>query len=451
MSMLYDTIVGIATLQGMSAINVVRISGIDAIAIVNKIFKGKDLSTVSSHTVHYGHIIDGNTIIDEVLVSVFFEPKTFTGENVVEISTHGGYLIPNKIVELLVKNGCRIAENGEFSKRAFLNGRIDLSQAESIMDVISAQTETQLRLANRGLHGDVKALVGELQTTILDIIAKIEVNIDYPEYDDATVMTDNILRPDIKKIVSRLSVILHNSETGKVIREGIKTVILGKPNVGKSSLLNSLLKEDKAIVTEISGTTRDLVEGDWNLGGVILNLVDTAGIRNTDDAVEKIGIIKAKKALSEADLVLLVLDQSRSLTTEDIDLLTLTKNKPRIIVGNKIDLGKHIDIKLEKTIDVSAKNSTGLDQLEAEVKRLFIDESLLKENQLMLANARHIGKIGEAKTALEDALKACENHFPVDIIEIDIRKAWEVLGEITGETGNEVLIHALFSRFCLGK
>ncbi|MDD3127018.1 MAG: tRNA uridine-5-carboxymethylaminomethyl(34) synthesis GTPase MnmE [Candidatus Izemoplasmatales bacterium] len=449
--MLYDTIVGIATLQGMSAINVVRISGIDAIAIVNKIFKGKDLSTVSSHTVHYGHIIDGNTIIDEVLVSVFFEPKTFTGENVVEISTHGGYLIPNKIVELLVKNGCRIAENGEFSKRAFLNGRIDLSQAESIMDVISAQTETQLRLANRGLHGDVKALVGELQTTILDIIAKIEVNIDYPEYDDATVMTDNILRPDIKKIVSRLSVILHNSETGKVIREGIKTVILGKPNVGKSSLLNSLLKEDKAIVTEISGTTRDLVEGDWNLGGVILNLVDTAGIRNTDDAVEKIGIIKAKKALSEADLVLLVLDQSRSLTTEDIDLLTLTKNKPRIIVGNKIDLGKHIDIKLEKTIDVSAKNSTGLDQLEAEVKRLFIDESLLKENQLMLANARHIGKIGEAKTALEDALKACENHFPVDIIEIDIRKAWEVLGEITGETGNEVLIHALFSRFCLGK
>ncbi|MFA5179448.1 MAG: tRNA uridine-5-carboxymethylaminomethyl(34) synthesis GTPase MnmE [Candidatus Izemoplasmatales bacterium] len=449
--MLYDTIVGIATLQGMSAINVVRISGIDAIAIVNKIFKGKDLSTVSSHTVHYGHIIDGNTIIDEVLVSVFFEPKTFTGENVVEISTHGGYLIPNKIVELLVKNGCRIAENGEFSKRAFLNGRIDLSQAESIMDVISAQTETQLRLANRGLHGDVKALVGELQTTILDIIAKIEVNIDYPEYDDATVMTDNILRPDIKKIVSHLSVILHNSETGKVIREGIKTVILGKPNVGKSSLLNSLLKEDKAIVTEISGTTRDLVEGDWNLGGVILNLVDTAGIRNTDDAVEKIGIIKAKKALSEADLVLLVLDQSRSLTTEDIDLLTLTKNKPRIIVGNKIDLGKHIDIKLEKTIDVSAKNSTGLDQLEAEVKRLFIDESLLKENQLMLANARHIGKIGEAKTALEDALKACENHFPVDIIEIDIRKAWEVLGEITGETGNEVLIHALFSRFCLGK
>ena len=451
MPMLYDTIVGIATIQGISAINVIRVSGSDAFAIVNKIFKGKDLATVESHTVHYGHIVDNENIIDEVLVSVFWEPKTFTGENVVEISTHGGVMIPSKIVELLITNGCRIAENGEFSKRAFLNGRIDLSQAESIMDIISAQTEPQLRLANRGLHGDIKKLIGELQASILDMISKIEVNIDYPEYDDALVMTNNILRPEIKKLIAKLSVILHNSSTGKIIRDGIKTVILGKPNVGKSSLLNSLLKEDKAIVTEVSGTTRDLVEGEWNLGGVILNLVDTAGIRNTDDVVEKIGIGKAKTALEGADLVLLVLDQSQSLTAEDIDLLELTKKKTRIIVGNKIDLGKHVDIKFEKMIDISAKNSIGLDQLEAEVKRLFIDESLLKENQMLLANSRHIGKISEAKAALEDALTACENQFPVDIIEIDIRKSWEVLGEITGETGSEALIHTLFSRFCLGK
>jgi tRNA modification GTPase len=449
--MLYNTIVGIATLQGMSALNILRVSGSDAIPIVNKIFKGKDLFGVPSHTVHYGHIVQGEMPIDEVMVSVFREPKSFTGENVVEISTHGGSLIPQKIVELLIKNGCRAAEPGEFSQRAFQNGRIDLSQAESIMDMISAKTEAQLLLANRGLRGEVRDLVNSLQNDLLNLISKIEVNIDYPEYDDAIKMTDEILIPELKDILDRVNSILQKSITGRVVREGIKTVIVGKPNVGKSSLLNSLLKEDKAIVTNISGTTRDLVEGEWNLGGVLLRLVDTAGIRNTEDVIEKIGIGKTKKALAEADLVLLVLDQSQQITEEDRQLLELTKNKVRILVGNKIDLGKNVELQNEKMINISAKNATGLDQLEAEIKRRFIDESLFREDEILLANARHIGRLEVCKVALSDALSACGVHFPIDIVEIDIRKAWETLGEITGVSGSENLIHSLFSKFCLGK
>lgn len=449
--MLFDTIAGIATLQGMSALNIVRVSGSEAIPIVNQIFKGKDLLTAPSHTVHYGHIVEDGVFVDEVLVSIFIEPKSFTGENVVEISTHGGSFIPNKIMELLIEKGCRTADPGEFSKRAFQNGRIDLSQAEAVMDMISAQTDAQLRLANRGLQGEVKSLIESLQNDLLTMISQIEVNIDYPEYDDAVKMTDEILAPEVEILLNRIERILQKSATGRAIREGIKTVIVGKPNVGKSSLLNALLKEDKAIVTPISGTTRDLVEGVWNLGGVLLKLTDTAGIRNTEDLIEQIGIGKSKKALNEADLVLLVLDQSQGLSTEDLQLLELTKNKTRIIVGNKTDLGKNAGVILDKMIDISALKNTGLDQLEAEVKRLFVNESLFAESEILVANARHIGKIKESMLALKDALSACKKHFPVDMIEIDIRKAWEMLGEITGQSGSENLIHSLFSKFCLGK
>jgi len=451
MPMLYDTIVGIATLQGMSALNIIRVSGSEAIAIVNQIFQGKDLLGVASHTVHYGHIVEGDSPVDEVMVSVFREPKSFTGENVVEISTHGGSFIPNKIVRLLIKNGCRTAENGEFSQRAFLNGRIDLTQAESIMDLISAKTDAQLRLANRGLHGEVRLLVQGMQGELLDLISKIGVNIDYPEYDDAVKMTDEILVPHLVTILQKMDEILRKSTTGKVIREGVKTVIVGKPNVGKSSLLNTLLKEDKAIVTDISGTTRDLVEGEWNLGGVLLRLIDTAGIRETSDVIEKIGIGKSKKALEDADLVLLVLDQSKRLSVEDVQLLEMTKNKTRIIVGNKIDLGKNADLDAEKMISISALNSIGIDRLEAEVKRLFVKEALFSEQEVLFSNARHIGKIEESRKAVFEALQACRDRLPVDMVEIDIRAAWEALGEITGEHGSESLIKALFSKFCLGK
>ncbi len=451
MKMIFDTIVGIATLRGISALNVIRVSGSDAIQLVNRLFVGKDLDQQPSHTVSYGHLIDDGVIIDEVLVSIFREPKSFTAENVVEISTHGGYLIAEKVIEALIKLGCRMAEPGEFTKRAYLNGRIDLTQAESIMDMVNAKTMTQLQIANQGLNGQVKELINDLQSDLLSLIAKIEVNIDYPEYDDAVVMTNEIIIPETKTIIDKINQILIKSDTGKVIREGIKTVIVGRPNVGKSSLLNTLLREDKAIVTEISGTTRDLIEGELNLGGILLKLIDTAGIRTTDDIVEKIGIDRAKKALSESDLVLLVLDQSQKLTDADKELIELTSDKTRIIVGNKTDLGSLVDIQNENIIKVSAKNKTGIDLLENEVKRLFVDEVLIGNNETMLSNARHIGKLKEANQNLKDALSSAQINYPVDMVEIDLRKAWESLGEITGESGTEILISTLFSKFCLGK
>ncbi|MFH0992815.1 MAG: tRNA uridine-5-carboxymethylaminomethyl(34) synthesis GTPase MnmE [bacterium] len=449
--MLFDTIVGIATLRGMSAINVIRVSGSDAISAVASIFRGRDLRSVASHTVTYGHIIEDDSIIDEVVVAIFREPKSFTAENVVEISTHGGFLIPEKIVALLIATGCRLAEPGEFTKRAYLNGRIDLAQAESVMDVINAKTTTQLQVANQGLDGRVSALVTDLQQDILAIIAAIEVNIDYPEYDDAVIMTNAVLTPQLEAISGRIAGLLQKSDTGRIIREGVKAVIVGKPNVGKSSLLNTLLREEKAIVTEISGTTRDLVEGELNLGGIVLKLVDTAGIRDTEDVVESIGIARSRKAMAEADLILLVLDQSRSLTEMDRQLLASTKDRVRIIVGNKVDLGKSADAGGELMIDVSAKNHTGIEALETEVKRMFVDERIIAAGDVLIANARHIGKLREAGKAIQDALGACTDRLPVDMIEIDVRRAWEALGEITGETGSETLINALFSRFCLGK
>jgi len=449
--MIFDTIVGIATLRGISALNVIRVSGSEAIQLVNKLFNGKDLEEQPSHSVSYGHIVDDGVIIDEVLVSIFREPKSFTAENVVEISTHGGYFIAEKVIESLIKVGCRIAEPGEFTKRAYLNGRIDLTQAESVMDMVNAKTMTQLQIANQGLNGQVRILINDLQSDLLSLIAKIEVNIDYPEYDDAIVMTNEIIIPETNSLIQKIEDVLVKSNTGQLIRDGIKTVIIGRPNVGKSSLLNTLLREEKAIVTEVSGTTRDLIEGELNLGGILLRLIDTAGIRTTEDIVEKIGIDRAKKALSEADLVLLVLDQSQKLTEEDKSLIELTKAKTRIIVGNKNDLGSAVDLGSEKIIRISAKNNIGIDLLETEVKQLFIDEDLIGKNETMLSNTRHIGKLKEAKQALVDALSAANKNFPVDMVEIDLRKAWESLGEITGDTGTDTLISTLFSRFCLGK
>jgi len=449
--MLFDTIVGIATLRGISALNVIRVSGNDAIHLVSELFDGKNLEDQPTHTVHYGHIIDELVVLDEVLISIFREPRSFTAENVVEISTHGGFLIADKIVESLIKHGCRMAEPGEFTKRAYLNGRIDLTQAESIMDMVNAKTNTQLQIANQGLSGQVKNLIFELQSDLLSLMAKIEVNIDYPEYDDAVTMTNAIIIPEASSLIDKIDDVLLKSNTGKIIREGIKTVIIGKPNVGKSSLLNTLLREEKAIVTEISGTTRDLIEGELNLGGILLKLIDTAGIRTTNDVVEKIGIDRAKKALSEADLVLLVLDQSQSMTDADMDLLELTKDKVRIIVGNKHDLGSSGDLDNVKMIRISAKNKTGIESLEAEVKRLFIDEKLIGDQAIILSNVRHIGKLKEAKKALQDAIKGAKSEFPVDMVEIDLRHAWDALGEITGENGTDALISTLFSKFCLGK
>ncbi|MFA7075609.1 MAG: tRNA uridine-5-carboxymethylaminomethyl(34) synthesis GTPase MnmE [Candidatus Izemoplasmatales bacterium] len=449
--MIYDTIVAKTTANGTSAINLIRVSGSDSFEIVQNIFTGKILKNQRTHSIHYGFIKDGNNVIDEVLVSVLKAPKTFTTEDIVEIACHGGNLIANEIIKLVIAHGARLAENGEFSKRAYLNGRLDLTEAESIMDLVNAKTTTQLKIANSQLRGDILKLVGELQNDVLDIVANIEVNIDYPEYDDVVELTNEIIIPNIKLLINKIDRILKESSTGQIIREGIKTVIVGKPNVGKSSLLNILLKEDKAIVTEISGTTRDLIEAELNLEGIILKLIDTAGIRITDDIVEKIGISKTRKAISEADLILLVLDQSTVLTEMDIELLEITKAKQRIIIGNKSDLGSKISLANEHILNISVKNNVGIDKLSEEVKRLFIDEKLLSGDYTVISNSRHIGKLKETKIALEQALQSAGEQIPIDMVEIDLRKAWSCLGEITGENSNDDLISTLFSKFCLGK
>ncbi|HKL47259.1 MAG TPA: tRNA uridine-5-carboxymethylaminomethyl(34) synthesis GTPase MnmE, partial [Candidatus Izemoplasmatales bacterium] len=343
------------------------------------------------------------------------------------------------------------ADRGEFSKRAYLNGRIDLTEAESIMDLVNAKSHTQLSLANNQLQGHVKSLIENLQEKILNIIANIEVNIDYPEYDDVDQLTNELLLPKIESLITEINQIIRESETGKIIRDGIKTVIVGKPNVGKSSLLNTLLKEDRAIVTDISGTTRDLIEADLNLDGIILKLIDTAGIRSTQDIIEKIGINKSKKAIESADLILLVLNQAEKLNDLDKTLLKLTEDKQRIIIGNKIDLGKQIDLENEKIINISAKTKEGVDDLSQAVKKLFIDEKILNSERALLSNVRHIGKFKEVKAALLDAKKAAQDHIPIDFVEIDLRKAWANLGEITGQSSGKDLLDSLFSNFCLGK
>ncbi len=449
--MIFDTIVAKTTANGTSAMNVIRVSGSESFEIVNKIFKGPDLTKQKSHSLNYGYIHNNETIIDEVIVSIFKTPKSFTTEDVVEISCHGGNFIANEIIKLIIVNGARLAEKGEFTKRAFLNGRLDLTEAESIMDLVNAKTTNQLKMATSQLRGDIYQLVQNLQNDILDIVANIEVNIDYPEYDDVEELTNEIVLPKISKLLDKIQKILKESQTGQVIREGIKTVIVGKPNVGKSSLLNSLIKEDKAIVTEISGTTRDLIEAELNLDGIILKLIDTAGIRTTEDVVEKIGIEKTRKAIQEADLILLVLDQSELLTDLDKELLQITKTLPRIIIGNKIDLGSKINLDNEHIINVSAKNNTGLDDLAKEVKRLFIDETILNQDYTVLSNVRHISKLEETNYALTQAKAAAQAKIPIDMVEIDLRKAWTSLGEITGQNTADDLISSLFSKFCLGK
>ncbi|MFO7968587.1 MAG: tRNA uridine-5-carboxymethylaminomethyl(34) synthesis GTPase MnmE [Candidatus Izemoplasmatales bacterium] len=449
--MIFDTIVAKATADGISALNIIRVSGDESFAKVNEIFKGSNIIKAKSHTVHYGHIHNQGEIIDEVMVSIFKSPKTFTTEDIVEITCHGGNFIANEIIKLLISHGVRLAEKGEFTKRAYLNGRIDLTEAESIMDMVNAKSKNQLKIANEQLRGNVKNLIENLQNIILDIIANIEVNIDYPEYDDVEELTTKKITPKINELLNKINKIIEESETGQIIRDGIKTAIVGKPNVGKSSLLNSLLKEEKAIVTDISGTTRDLIEAELNLNGVILKLVDTAGIRSTKDIIERIGINKSKKAILDADLILLVLNQSEKLTDLDKELLDLTLDKERILIGNKMDLGNKLDLKDESVINISAINSQGLDQLANKVKELFVNEKILKNNTAILSNTRHIGKLQEVKRALEDAKKAALDNLPIDFVEIDLRKAWANLGEITGQSTSDDLIDNLFSKFCLGK
>ena len=445
-----DTIVAISTALGEGAISIIRVSGDDAIKIVNNIFKGKDLDNVESHTINYGHIVYKDEIIDEVLVSVMKAPKTYTKEDVIEINTHGSVAVVNKIMEILLLSGCRLAEPGEFTKRAFLNGRIDLTEAEGVMDLINSETELTRKMAVNELSGKVSKLITDLREKIVALISNIEVNIDYPEYEDIEVVTIDRIKTEVKEMKEELTNILKLSEDGKILKDGIKTVILGKPNVGKSSLLNALLEEDKAIVTDVKGTTRDIVEGSIIVGGVKLNLIDTAGVRKSSDVVEKIGIEKSLSLIEEAELILLVLDSSEELTEEDKFLLDKTKDKKRIVIMNKDDL-KNNNKYNEDVIRISAKTNQGIDLVKEKIKELFNANAFLNKNLTYFTNVRQITLLKQAIESLNDAYQGVLNNSEIDMIEIDLKLAWERLGDIIGANYTEELIDNLFSRFCLGK
>ena len=447
-----ETICAISTANGTGAISIVRLSGFDAINIVNKIFKGKDLNKVKTHTINYGHIFDKNEMLDEVVVSVFKSPKTYTKEDIVEINCHGGQYVTSKILELVILNGARLAEPGEFTKRAFLNGRIDLTQAESVMDLIDAKTKNTLRMANFGLRGDIKNLISKFRRSILDCILKIEVNIDYPEYESEEQITTEFLLPTIKNNIIDINKIIEKSENSILIKEGITTAIIGKPNVGKSSILNALLREDKAIVTDIAGTTRDIIEGKINVGGVILNLIDTAGIRETSDIVEKIGVEKAKKIINSASLIIIVFDFSTELNENDNLILKLTENKNRIIVINKSDLPKKINLEiLGEYLLLSAFSEKDINVLENKIREVTNLKNIDNKEATYVTSIRAMTKLKFARDNLDNALGSVKNKMPIDIVSIDLKAAWRALGEIIGEVSSEELLDEMFANFCLGK
>ena len=445
-----DTIVAISTALGEGAISIIRVSGDDAIKIINPLFDGKDLEKASSHTINYGHIVYNGEIIDEVLLSIMKAPKTYTKEDVIEINTHGSIAVVNKIMGILLLEGCRLAEPGEFTKRAFLNGRIDLTESEGVMDLINSETELTRKMAINELSGNVSRLITDTREDIISLISNIEVNIDYPEYEDIEVVTINKIREKVREIKEKLLKTLKLSEDGKILKDGIKTVILGKPNVGKSSLLNALLEEEKAIVTDVKGTTRDIVEGSILVGGVKLNLIDTAGVRKSDDIVEKIGIEKSLNLIDEAELVLLILDASCPLSDEDKYLLEKTKDKKRIIIMNKIDL-KLNNSYVDDVIKISAKNNEGIEDIKDAIKELFNVGTFMSKNLTFFTNVRQISLLKSAIKSLEDVEQGIKEEREIDMIEIDLKLVWEKLGDIIGANYTEELIDNLFSRFCLGK
>ncbi|UNB49633.1 tRNA uridine-5-carboxymethylaminomethyl(34) synthesis GTPase MnmE [Staphylococcus coagulans] len=447
--------------MGEGAIGIVRLSGLDAVEIADKLYKGrKQLKDVPTHTINYGHIIDPETqeVVEEVMVSVLRAPRTFTREDIVEINCHGGILTINRVLELTMTYGARMAEPGEYTKRAFLNGRIDLSQAEAVMDFIRSKTDRASKVAMNQIEGRLSELIKKQRQSILEVLAQVEVNIDYPEYDDVEEATSELLLERAQEIKNEIQKLLDTGVQGKIMREGLSTVIVGKPNVGKSSMLNNLIQDNKAIVTEVAGTTRDVLEEYVNVRGVPLRLVDTAGIRETEDIVERIGVERSRKALSEADLILFVLNNNEPLTAEDRKLYEVVKTSDAIVIINKTDLTPRLDRDEVKAmvgsmpvIETSMLEQQGIDELEIQIRDLFFGGEVQSQDMTYVSNSRHISLLKQAKKAIQDAIDAAEMGIPMDMIQIDLTRTWELLGEIIGESASEELIDQLFSQFCLGK
>ncbi len=441
-----DIIVAIATSRLEAAISVVRLSGEGVIDFVQSFFTGK-IAKAASHTINYGFLMDNEIRVDEVLVSIYRGTRTFTGEEMVEISCHGGVFITNKVLELCLKKGARMATRGEFTKRAFLNGRIDLAQSEAVLDMITAKNEYASQLALKGIQGSVSNFLNDLEEELIAIITNIEVNIDYPEYLDIEQLTTEVLLEKSVSLHQKMERIIEDSKNVKLIKDGISTVIIGKPNVGKSSLLNALLKEDKAIVTDIAGTTRDLVEGSISVDGIMLNMIDTAGIRETDNMIEAIGVSKSRELINQADLVLLVIDGSRELEKEDRELLELTENTNRILIINKQDIGQVVDL---EGIQISAKNQD-IHNLTEKIKELFNLGMIAKNSENLLTNVRQSQLLYQASQALNTAIEAMNNLIPPDLVVEDLYEAWSYIKEILGQEAKEDLLDELFKRFCIGK
>ena len=448
-----DTIVAISTALGVGAISIVRLSGNDAINIVNKCFEGKDLTKVDSHTIHYGFIKNETERIDEVLVSVMRAPKTYTTEDIVEINCHGGIITTKQVLETMLNSGARLAEPGEFTKRAFLNGRIDLVESEAIMDLIESKSSEAKKMALSQLYGDLSKLITSFRDRLKNLLSSIEVNIDYPEYYDIEIVTEEKIAKEIKSMKEELKNLIEKSKSSSIIKNGIQTVILGRPNVGKSSILNKLLDEEKAIVTNVAGTTRDIVEGQTYIDGILIKFIDTAGIRKTDDIVEKIGVEKSLKAVEDADLIILVLNNNEELTAEDLEILEKTKDKQRIIVINKKDLERNIKLpeNLENVVETDTNSIEGIDSLKSKIKEMFNLEKITTKDYTYLSNSRQISLIKKAYQSILSAEKSLNESLPIDLIAIDLKECFDLLGQVIGISYTDEIIDNLFENFCVGK
>lgn len=456
--MLFDTIAAISTPRGEGGIGIVRISGNHALEILGKIFKPKSKKNVEglrNFSINYGYLYDGENLVDEVLVSIMKAPNTYTKEDIVEINCHGGFVITEKVLETVLKNGARISESGEFTRRAFLNGRLDLTQAEAVMDIIHGKTEKSVSLSLDQLRGDLKEQIGHLKKLVLDVAAHINVVLDYPEEGIDDPLPENLVG-NLREVMDTTDILIKSYDKGKMIKEGIKTAIVGKPNVGKSSILNSVLKEERAIVTHVAGTTRDVIEEVVNLKGIPLVLVDTAGIRKTDDLVENIGVEKSKQLIESADLILFVVDGSRALDEEDMRIHEAIKAEKVIGILNKIDIREDIDLspltKINKWLEISAIKNQGIDEMEEEIYNHIIEENVEDSSQkVTITNIRHKSALEKTKQSIENIFETIENGLPMDLMAVDIKGALDSLSEVTGEISSEDLLDHIFSNFCVGK